>query len=281
MPESAAARANASFSDRNPELGWIACAPVRCAIARITSARRYDSRAGAGPSRQASSQAATWRALASASEYTATVRMPSRRAVAATRHAISPRLAIRSLLNIGCLRVGVASGLRGHPGRAALVEERGDALLALVGRPRRGDARGRVADQRVVDRTADHVADQALALAQRDRAALHQVAEQRVDRAVELLRHADVVDQPDPVSLGRLEDLGGEEVAARLRFADRADHVGADHRRDQPELDLGQAELRVGAGDRDVAGGDQAHAPGERGTVHARDGRLRVLVDRA
>src|SRR5690606_12496875 len=189
------------------------CVRTGCVSARIRLARRWGLREGAGPGRQASSQAATWRALASASEYTATVRMPSRRAVAATRHAISPRLAIRSLLNIGRLRVGVASGLRGHPGRAALVEERGDALLALVGRPRRGDARGRVVDQHVVDRTADHVADQALALAQRDRAALHQVTEQRVDRAVELLRHANVVDQADPVRLGRLEDLGREEVA--------------------------------------------------------------------
>src|SRR3954469_25695955 len=47
-----------------------------------------------------SSQARTWLACAAASEYTATVRMAMRRAVAATRQAISPRLAMRIFLNI-------------------------------------------------------------------------------------------------------------------------------------------------------------------------------------
>src|SRR5690606_23106119 len=49
----------------------------------------------------ARSQAWTCRASASASEYTATVRRPMRRAVAAMRQAISPRLAIRSVSNTG------------------------------------------------------------------------------------------------------------------------------------------------------------------------------------
>src|SRR5205814_3626422 len=59
----------------------------------------------AGPSRYASSQSVTCKAPTSASEYTATVRTPIRRAVRATRQAISPRLAIRILSNIaGMLR---------------------------------------------------------------------------------------------------------------------------------------------------------------------------------
>src|SRR6516165_4831778 len=66
----------------------------------IVSTFRYESRAGGAPSRTASSQSATWRLPASASEYTATVRTPSRRAVIATRHAISPRFAIRILVNM-------------------------------------------------------------------------------------------------------------------------------------------------------------------------------------
>ena len=66
---------------------------------------RYDSRAGAGPIGQASSQASTWAACASASEYTATVRIPRRLAVAAMRQAISPRLAIRILLNIELFKI--------------------------------------------------------------------------------------------------------------------------------------------------------------------------------
>src|SRR5690606_39652100 len=49
----------------------------------------------------ARSQAWTCRASASGSAYTATVRMPMRRAVAAMRRAISPRLAIRRVSNTG------------------------------------------------------------------------------------------------------------------------------------------------------------------------------------
>src|ERR1700722_13671548 len=61
---------------------------------------RKDSRAAGGPIRAASSASRTWRALASASEYTATVATPSRPAVLMTRHAISPRFAIRIFLNM-------------------------------------------------------------------------------------------------------------------------------------------------------------------------------------
>src|SRR3954469_25869695 len=81
----------------------------------------------------ASSQACTCFACASASEYTATVRMPSRRAVAATRQAISPRLAIRILVNI--VVSGVVSGCR-RPGRRpaeAALRQPGVDVRAPVG----------------------------------------------------------------------------------------------------------------------------------------------------
>ena len=52
----------------------------------------------------ASSASRTCRAFASASEWTATVRIPSRRAVRMTRQAISPRFAMRILVNIGHIR---------------------------------------------------------------------------------------------------------------------------------------------------------------------------------
>src|ERR1035437_387486 len=47
-----------------------------------------------------SSAISTWRASRSASEYTATVRMPILRAVLMTRQAISPRFAISIFLNM-------------------------------------------------------------------------------------------------------------------------------------------------------------------------------------
>ena len=58
--------------------------------------------AGGGPRRTASSAICTKRASLSASEYTATVAMPIFLAVAMTRQAISPRLAIRILVNMMC-----------------------------------------------------------------------------------------------------------------------------------------------------------------------------------
>src|SRR5262245_54890890 len=58
---------------------------------------RYDSRAGGGPIRTASSANRTNGASASASEYTATVAMPIALHVRITRSAISPRLATKSL----------------------------------------------------------------------------------------------------------------------------------------------------------------------------------------
>src|ERR1700737_268784 len=65
---------------------------------------RYDSRAGAGPMPTDSSASSTCAASRSASEYTATVPIPMRRAVLMTRHAISPRLATKIFLNIALKR---------------------------------------------------------------------------------------------------------------------------------------------------------------------------------
>ncbi len=61
----------------------------------------------------ASSAKRTCRPLASASEYTATVLSPSSLHAQITRSAISPRLAIRTFLNIGG---GVAGALAGSGG---------------------------------------------------------------------------------------------------------------------------------------------------------------------
>ncbi len=75
-----------------------ACA---CATARMRSAAQIAlPRRRPDRSDSASSHSATCSAPASASEYTATVRMPSRLQVRATRTAISPRLAMRILSNI-------------------------------------------------------------------------------------------------------------------------------------------------------------------------------------
>src|SRR5712692_2367731 len=96
--------------------------------------------------RNASSASATWRDCASASEYTATVAMPMRRAVLATRAAISPRLAIRILANTGrtLSLLFVALFHRLQPGGPALLEKGAHAFFALCGCPSGGDAGGHV-----------------------------------------------------------------------------------------------------------------------------------------
>src|SRR5690606_30951990 len=78
---------------RKPYPGWIACAPVVRAAAITASMSRYDSTAGAGPMRTLRSASSTCGAEASASLYTATLRMPSARSVRMMRRAISPRFA--------------------------------------------------------------------------------------------------------------------------------------------------------------------------------------------
>src|SRR5690349_4946155 len=78
----------------------MASAPQRFATSRILGMLRYDSRAGAGPSRYASSALLTCRAARSTSEKTATEAMPISRHARMTRTAISPRFAMRTLVNI-------------------------------------------------------------------------------------------------------------------------------------------------------------------------------------
>src|SRR5665213_2565718 len=76
-------------------------APVISAAAIRRGILRYDSRAGAGPMHTSSSAKRTWRDSRSASEYPATVCTPSSLQARITRSAISPRFAMRILLNTG------------------------------------------------------------------------------------------------------------------------------------------------------------------------------------
>src|SRR5258708_13305946 len=104
--------------------------------------------------RNASSASAPCRDCASASEYTATVAMPMRRAVLATRAAISPRLAIRILANTGrtlSLLFGALFHRLLQPGGPALLEKGAHAFFAFCGCPSGGDAGGHVVHQFGVD----------------------------------------------------------------------------------------------------------------------------------
>src|SRR6185503_20563481 len=195
--------------------------------------------------RRASSASATWRASRSASEYTATVRTPRLRAAAITRQAISPRLAMRILRNTLALLPRRLDAHRLeflHPGGLALFQERGDAFLAFRRNADLGDALRGIRDQGFVDWTRGDAAQQVLDLGVRLAPAGHEVAEHRIDRAVELVHGADVRQQAQPVGFARVDDFAGEEITPRQALAHGAHHVGADGGGRQPELHLGEAE---------------------------------------
>jgi hypothetical protein len=89
------------------------------------------------------------------------------------------------------------------------------------------------------------------------------------------------MDEAEPQRLVRVEGLGGQHVAARGALADRADDIGADHRRDQAKPHLRDREARALRGDRDVAARHEPASARDRRAMHRRDGRLGQLVERA
>src|SRR5256714_10138240 len=115
--------------------------------------------------RNASSASAACRDCASASEYSAPLAMPMRRAVLVTRQAISPRLAIRILANTGhtlFLLLGALFHRLRQPWGFSLLEEGAHAFPALRGCPGGSDARGHVVQESRVDPSPCHRTDQVL-----------------------------------------------------------------------------------------------------------------------
>src|SRR5512142_2878931 len=151
-----------------------------------------------------SSASLTCSAVRSASEYTATAPMPMRFAVRITRQAISPRFAIRILRNTLAL-----------PGGLALLEEGGDAFLALGRSADLGDAPRGVALQRIIDRPAGDLAHEVLDARVRFAAAIEQMPGDRVDGLIEFRRGRERRQEADPQRLGGVEDFSREEVTAR------------------------------------------------------------------
>src|SRR5258706_13224492 len=124
----------------------MASAPVISAAAMRRGILRYESRAGAGPMHTSSSANRTCSDSRSASEYTATVCTPSSRHARMMRSAISPRLAIRTFLNI--VGSGGGVGLEAGP---AVVAGAGHALHAQreLARARGEEHRAVVRDDRL------------------------------------------------------------------------------------------------------------------------------------
>ena len=64
-----------------------------------------------------------------------------------------------------------------------------------------------------------------------------------------------------------IEGFGAQHVTACLAHAHGAHHIGADHRRYQPQAHLGEAEAGVVAGQHYVTGTEQAERSGDYGRV--------------
>ncbi len=165
--------------------------------------------------------------------------------------------------------------------RGALVQEGAQAFLAFGRHPQARDQRGVVAVQRVAVATHADPAHQFLGRGRGHRAGLVQQAQLALDRLVDAFRFDQLVYQADPQRGLGIEMLAGGKPAAGLARADRVDHVGGNHRRQQAQPAFGQPEAGGGAGNGDVAAGDQAHPATEGGALDPCDGGLGQLVQGA
>src|SRR5262249_44641419 len=118
--------------------------------------------------------------------------MPMRRAVRATRQAISPRLAISILSNIDALCAPVGF---------ALLQEGRDAFAAFVGRRDGGDAPGGFVVERGVDGPGGDGENEVLRRRAGPGARLEQQGDDGLDAPVELLRGTDFVHEAESPGL--------------------------------------------------------------------------------
>src|SRR6266436_3673026 len=161
--------------------------------------------------------------------------MPMRRAVLATRAAISPRLAIRILANTGRTLFFLPRALFHRllqPGGPALLEKGAHAFLALCGCPGGGDSGGHVVHQFGVDPPPRDRMDQVLGQRVRPGRALNELAQNRVHRCVQLRGLRELLHETDAIGFRRRKALGGEEIAVRgarpKRTSDTLNSVSTD-----------------------------------------------------
>ena len=99
------------------------------------------------------------------------------------------------------------------------------------------------------------------------------------DRGVELLGRHDLVDDPDPLRLVRVDLLAQQQQLVGLLAPDVAVDQRHDHEREDPDVDLGRAEARALLGDDQVARQREPERAREHVAVGGADGRLAELAD--
>src|SRR6185437_7715486 len=193
--------------------------------------------------------------------------MPISRQAAMTRTAISPRLAIKTELNIVT-----------HPCRAALLQEGADALLALRADPQVSDGRGGGGADLIAAEVGD-VAGEQLGGAHPGWPALADVAQCRGNGVVESGGGDNLMDEANRQRPLRIEPLRRDEERPRRSRP----NLGNDELRDDGGSDaqprLSEAKPRVLGGNGDVADSGQPGAAAERRALDAANHRMAAVVD--
>src|SRR6476659_9757292 len=198
-PWAATTSAKPSSSERKPYPGGMASHPVTSAAEITAEAERYERCDSAGPMQMASSARPTGSDSRSASLYATTDSTPRARHARRIRRAISPRLAIRTFLNIRAR----ASRRIGRGWGTPLVNDGTSDGAAAVGRHRHAE----------LDR------DQVLPVLDRITGFDQTRADDPVDRRHDLLGHTEHVDGPETIT--RADAHPGGQILARLEDADR------------------------------------------------------------
>jgi len=132
-----------------------------------------------------------------------------------------------------------------------------------------------------IDGTARHRSDQILGSRKRTWPTFDQLDSKSGHRAIQFLVVVDDgMHEPDAQRLHRVDSFGREKIASRHALADSANHIRADHRRQQPQSYLGERKLRCASGHSDVTAGDEANTAAVSRSLHARDRGLAVILQR-
>ena len=179
--------------------------------------------------------------------------MPISRAARATRTAISPRLAIsrRSIKVRGSTNDALRRSRKARKPSWPSAATRCCAIACVV------IARESSYELSSTRRTSSLAALTAVG------PAVSSSANTAIDRGVEIRHGTTSCTRPIASARRGVEALAGQEERARVRRADLRQHEGRDDRRNDAELDFGEAENRVVGGDRDVADGGQPGAPAQ------------------
>src|SRR4051794_40900859 len=184
---------------------------------------------------------------------------------------------------------GRTSGTAARPGagrssprplRIALLEERLDALLDVLGGERDRQLRAQVV-QRVLEGHVHLAVDRVLAHPHQHRRLGRQLLRPVAHSRVELTGRDDAVDDPQPLGLVRVDPLPEQQQLGRLLARDVAVDERHDHEREHADVDLRGPEGRPVGGDDQVTGERQAQGAGEAVAVGRADHRLAQRADRA